>query len=42
VWHRATWTPQDVQEIAVDDVFDVIRRRRYDRFFVREERSLLS
>jgi hypothetical protein len=30
VWHRASWTPQDFQVNAVDDVNYLILRRRFD------------
>jgi hypothetical protein len=42
VWNRVTWSPADVTQISVDDVWDVQRRRRYDHAFNREERSLLT
>lgn len=29
VWHRASWTPQDVTTFRIDDVPDVQRRRRF-------------
>lgn len=40
VWNRATWAAQEVREISIDDVFDVQRRRRYDRAVTREQRNL--
>jgi len=36
VWHRATWTPEDVTGYRIDDIWDVIRRRRYDSALNRE------
>jgi hypothetical protein len=41
-WHRATWTPTDVQHIRVDDVPDVIRRRRFGQKYHWKEASLLT
>jgi hypothetical protein len=42
VWHRATWAAQDVQDWTIDDVFDVIRRRRFDNAFNRASGSFTS
>jgi hypothetical protein len=33
VWHRSSWTPTDTTEYRVDDVPDVIRRRRFSQKF---------
>lgn len=35
VWHRASWTPQDVTQFTIDDVWDVQRRRRFAHAFNR-------
>lgn len=40
VWHRQSWTPQEVIQISVDDVWDVQRRRRYDHAVTRTEVNL--
>jgi hypothetical protein len=37
IWHRASWTPEPVTIISMDDVFDVQRRRRYDSAVTRYE-----
>lgn len=41
-WHRATWTPTDVTAARIDDVFDVIRRRRFGQKFHFSDVSFLS
>lgn len=33
IWDRTNWTPRDVQTGRVDDVVDVIRRRRFDHSY---------
>lgn len=42
VWSRQLWTPLDVQSFRVDDVFDVIRRRRFDHAYNRYTGSFVS
>jgi hypothetical protein len=41
VWHRASWTPQDVTDFTIDDVWDVQRRRRYAHAFNRYDGSFV-
>lgn len=42
VWHRASWTPQDVTQVRMDDVWDVQRRRRFDHGFHVYTSSILT
>lgn len=40
VWDRTSWTAYDVQELQMDDVWDVQRRRRYSNPLFRNHRDI--